>query len=156
MINNIDMVFEDNIYCNLGQLLKTGEKQLHSLIEDRLIMSKQPISAKITLNYFQLPGFKSTKKQASSVDKRLSPAFITKLRSAITYRRKHAKLMFSSEIYDYCQSLSEDGSDLYHGVKSNILNRFEQVANRTEISSSAALLIELSPMFRSDTHSGTF
>ena len=150
------MVFEDNIYCNLGQLLKTGEKQLHSLIEDRLIMSKQPISAKITLNYFQLPGFKSTKKQASSVDKRLSPTFITKLRSAITYRRKHAKLMFSSEIYDYCQSLSEDGSDLYHGVKSNILNRFEQVANRTEISSSAALLIELSPMFRSDTHSGTF
>ena len=48
MINNADMVFEDNIYCNLAQLLKTGEKQLHSLIENRLIMSKQPISAKIT------------------------------------------------------------------------------------------------------------
>ena len=90
------------------------------------------------------------------MDKRLSPAFITKPRPAVTYRREHAKLLFSSEIYDYCQSLSEDGSDLYHGVKSNILNRFEQVANRTEISSSAALLIELSPMFRSDTHSGTF
>ena len=24
MIKNIDMVFEDNIYCNLAQLLKTG------------------------------------------------------------------------------------------------------------------------------------
>ena len=90
------------------------------------------------------------------MEKRLSPAFITKLRSTVTYRREYAKLLFSSEIYVYCQSLSEDGSDLYHVVKSNILNRFEQVANRTEISSSAALLIELSPMFRSDTHSGTF
>ena len=53
-------------------------------------------------------------------------------------------------------SLSENGSDLYHGVKSNILNRFEHVTNRIEISSSAALLIELSPLFRSDTHFGTF
>ena len=64
--------------------------------------------------------------------------------------------MFSPEIYDHCQSSFEDGSDLHHGVKYNIPNRFEQVTNRIEISSSAALLIELSPMFRSDTHSGTF
>ena len=42
-------------------------------------MSKQPISAKITLNHFQLPGFKATMKQASSVDKRLSHAFIKNL-----------------------------------------------------------------------------
>ena len=90
------------------------------------------------------------------MDKRLSPAFITKLRSAVTYRHEHARLLFSSEMYDYYQSLSEDGSDLYRGVKTNILNRFEQVTNRIEISSSAALLIELSPKFKSDTYSGTF
>ena len=90
------------------------------------------------------------------MDKRLSPAFITKLRSAVTYRREHARLLLSSEMYDYYQSLSEDGSDLYRGVKTNILNRFEQVTNRIEISSSAALLIELSPKFKSDTYSGTF
>ena len=90
------------------------------------------------------------------MDKRLSPAFMTKLRSAVTYRREHARLLFSSEMYDYYQSLSEDGSDLYRGVKTNILNRFEQVTNRIEISSSAALLIELSPKFKSDTYSGTF
>ena len=88
MINNKDMVFEDNIYCNLEQLLKTGEKQLHLFIEDRLIMSKQPISARKTLNHFQLLGFKSTKKQSSLVDKQLSPAFIEKLRSAVTYRHE--------------------------------------------------------------------
>ena len=111
LINNTDMVFEDNIYNNFAQLLKTGEKELHSFIDDRLIMLKQPISANITLNDFQVSGFKSTKKEASSVDKWLSLAFITKLRSAVTYRREHAKLLFSSEIYHYCQSLSEDGSD---------------------------------------------
>ena len=101
MINNTDMVFEDNIYCNLAQLLKTEEKQLHLFIEDRLIMSKQPISTKIMLSHFQLPGFNATEKQASSMDKWLSPALIIKLRSAITYRCEHAKLLFSSETYYY-------------------------------------------------------
>ena len=91
--------------------------------------------------------------EASSVDKRLSPAFITKPVSTVTYRREYAKLLFSFEIYDYCRSLS---ADLHHGVKSNILNRFEQVTNRIETSWSAVLLIELNPMFRSDTHSDTF
>ena len=90
------------------------------------------------------------------MEKRLSPDFTTNLRSSVTYRSDHAKTLFSPEIYKYCQSLSEDGSDLYHGVKSNILNWFEQVTNRIEISSSTALLIELSPMFRSNTPSGTF
>ena len=150
MTNKTDMVFEDKIYFNLAQLLKTSEKQLYSYIEDRLIMSKQRISAKITLNHFQLPGFKSTKKQASSIDKRLSLVFITKIRSAFANRREYAKLLFSSEIYGYCQSLPEDDFDLYHGGKSNILNLFEQVTNKTENSSSAVLLTENSPIFRSD------
>ena len=90
------------------------------------------------------------------MDKRRSPAFIKNTGPAVTYRCEQANLLFSSEIYYYCQSLSDDGSDLYHGVKSNIFNRFKQVTSRIEISSSAVLLIELSPMFRSDTHSGTF
>ena len=88
------------------------------------------------------------------MDKRLSPALIIKLRSAVTYRREHVSCCFHLT-YDYCQSLSEDGSDLYHGVKSNILDRFKQVTNRTEISSSAVLSIELSSVLKKDNHSGT-
>ena len=88
------------------------------------------------------------------MDKQLSPAFIIKLRSTVTYRCEHVSCCFHLK-YDYCQSLSEDGSDLYHGVKSNILDRFKQVTNRTETSSSAVLSIELSPVLKSDTHSGT-
>ena len=34
MIKNADMVFEDNIYCNLAQLLKIGKKKLQSFLED--------------------------------------------------------------------------------------------------------------------------
>ena len=37
-VNKTDIAFEPNTYCNLAQLLKTGEKQLHSFLEDRLIM----------------------------------------------------------------------------------------------------------------------
>ena len=132
------------------------KKKLQSFLEDQLIISKQQINAKIVLNHFQFPEFKSTKRQPSSVDKRRSPAFIKNTGPAVTYRCEQANLLFLSEIYYYCQSLSDDGSDLYHGVKSNIFNRFKQVTSRIEISSSAVLLIELSPMFRSDTHSGTF
>ena len=89
------------------------------------------------------------------MDKQLSPAFIIKLRSTVTYRREHVSCCFHLK-YDYCQSLSEDGSDLHHRVNSNILDRFKQVTNRTEISSSAVLSIELSPVIKRDTHSGTF
>ena len=96
------------------------KKKLQSFLEDQLIISKQQINAKIVLNHFQFPEFKSTKRQPSSVDKRRSPAFIKNTGPAVTYRCEQANLLFSSEIYYYCQSLSDDGSDLYHGVKSNI------------------------------------
>ena len=104
-----------------------------------------------------LPGYnESTKSRGSIVDKRLNQAFLNKLRAAITYRRQHAKILFSSEIYGFAQSLSADGSDLYHGTKSSILQRFEKTTSKAPCSSSAVLIVELSPMFRSDNHSGSF
>ena len=51
-----------------------------------------------------------------------------------------AKLLFSSEVYNYAQSLSEEGSDLYHGTKSSILQRFEITSAKSPTSSSAALM----------------
>ena len=157
VINNTDIIFQDNIYHNLTQLEPIGTKQLLTFIEDRLIKAKVSISTKITLNHFMLPGYsKSTKSRQSVVDKRLNQTFLTKLRAAITYRRQHAKLLFSSEIYNYAQSLSNDGSDLYHGTKSSILQRFEKTSAPSPSSASAALVVELSPMFRSGNHSGTF
>ena len=128
VINNTDMAFDPNVFHNLQNLLATGEKQLFSFIKDRLVMSKIPISSKISLNSFELPGSKKPKKKLlTSADPRLNQATLKKLRSAITYRREQSKVLFSSEIYGYCQSLSENGSDLYHGSKSSMLNRFECV-----------------------------
>ena len=155
VINNVDVLFEDNIYHDITQLESVGRKQLLSFIEDRLIKSKTSIDTKITLNNFILPGgCKSTKSRSALVDKRLNQAVLTKLRSALQYRRDHAKLLFASEIY-YSQSLSDDGSDLYHGTKSTILQRFDKSSVPTLPSTSSALIVELSPMFRSG-HSGTF
>lgn len=159
VINNTDMAFEPNVFHNLQNLLATGEKQLFSFIKDRLVMSKVPISSKISLNSFELPGSKKPKKKLlTSADPRLNQATLTKLRSAITYRREQSKVLFSSEIYGYCQSLSENGSDLYHGSKSSMLNRFECVDKEDIlIPSSSAIIIELSPLFRTyDGSSKTF
>ena len=154
VINNIDTIFEENIYHNLTQLEPVGTGQLETFIELRLVKSKLPISSKITLNHFMLPGStKSTISRQAVADKRLNQAFITKLRSAIQYRREHAKRLFSSEIYNYAQSLSDDGSDLYHGTKSNILQRFDKTPAKQPM---AALIVELSPMFRKVDHSRSF
>ena len=157
VINNTDTIFEDNIFYNLTQLESTGTKQFQTFIKDRLVMSKVSICTKIVLNHFMLPGSaKSTRSRQSLVDKRLNQAFLTKLRAAIQYRRQHAKLLFSSEVYNYSQSLSEDGSDLYHGTKSSILQRFDITPAKPPTSTSAALIVELSPLFRKTNHTGSF
>ena len=102
-----------------------------------------------------LPGSTKSTKQTSLIDKRLTNSFTTKLRSAITYRRQHAKMLFSSEIYGYSQSLSSDGLDIYHGTKSSILQRFNTSTFKLT-SESSAIIIELSPMLRKVNHTGTF
>ena len=156
VVNNTDLIFEDKIYHNLTKLIPTGQEQLLSFIKDRLILSKTSIDTKITLNSFDLPGcVKSTKSRHSVVDKRLSQPFLTKLRAALQYRRGHAKLLFASEIF-YAQSLSEDGSDLYDGTKSTILQRIEKMPAPIPPSKSSAIIIELSPLLRGNNQSGTF
>lgn len=156
VINNTNVFFEDNIYHNITQLESVGRKQAQSFIEDRLIKSKTSIDTKITLNHFILPGDgKSTKSRSSVVDKRLNHDVLTKLRGALQHRPNHVKLLFSSEIY-YSQSLSNnDGSDLYHGTKSTILQKFDKSSIPAIPSASSAFILELSPLFRTG-HSGTF
>jgi len=155
VVNNPEIIFEENVYFNLTQLETTGKKQVKTFIKDRLITSKHPITAKISLNHFILPGSTKSTKQTSFVDKRLTNSFTTKLRAAITYRRQHAKILFSSEIYGYSQCLSSDSLDMYHGTKSSILQRFN-TATFKPTSASSAIIIELSPMLRKINHTGTF
>ena len=79
----------------------------HEFIETRLIQRITPINSKITLNHFILPGSEKNKiKKGDVADKRLTSAFYTQLRAAITHRRDKAKLLFASAIYGYSQSLA--------------------------------------------------
>ena len=74
----------------------------------------------------------------------------------MTYRCELSKVLFSSEILGYRQSLSESNdSDLYHGSKSIILNRFETIDEDSieSLSSPSAIIVELSPMFRNTSAS---
>ena len=156
VVNNTDIAFEDNIYYNLAKLESTGSLQLQEFIKTRLIFSKVSINTKITLNHFILPGDEKSKKpRGSLVDKRLSLPFLTKLRAAITYRRNHAQMLFKTEIFGTSQCLSINSETLYHGTKSNILQRFEKT-NCPGLSPSSVIIIELSAILRREFYAKTF
>ena len=81
VINNTDMVFEPNVFHSLQNLLATGEKQLFWFIKDILVMSKVPISSKVSLNSFELPGGKKkkTKKETFDISRsQAKPSYVDK------------------------------------------------------------------------------
>ena len=158
VVNKTDAQFNDNIFHNLSQLLPTGSNLAVKYITDRLICSKVLISTKISLNHFILPGNKESKKKRKGVaiDKRLTPTFLNILRAAIMYRRDHAKLLFKTAIFNYSQCLSTDCNTLYHGMKSDILRRFDQTSSPEILTSSSAIIFELSPLLRLDFKADTF
>ena len=156
VVNNTDVMFDDNIYQNIKNLEVVGTTQLETFIKDRLIMSKVSLNGTISLNHFALPGDDKNKKpRGTLVDKRLCSSFLTKLRGAIVYRRRHAQLLFSGEIFGTAQSLAINETTPYQGTKSTLLNRFGTCEIPT-IGSSSAIVIELSPLLRNSLNVSTF
>ena len=99
--------------------------QLKSFINDRLISCKTFINAKIALNHFiLLNNEKNKKRHGQTPDKRLTTQFVTKLRDAVRHRREKAEMLLSTEIFGISQCLSINGHNLYHGTKSNILQKY--------------------------------
>ena len=156
VISDVNQVFDYNIFDNITKLESTGSDQLNTFINDGLIVCKASIKTKVRLNHFILLGDEKSKKpRGSVVDKRLTPEFLTKLRDAITYRRDKAKELFSTEIFGSSQCLSLNKNNLYHGTKSNILQRIES----TELPGSApssAIIIGLSAIMRCSFDAITF
>ena len=77
----------------------------------------------------------------------MTTQFLTKLRDAVRHRHEKAEMLFSTEIFGISQCLLINGHNLYHGTKSNILQRFKP----TEFSgneTSSAIIIELSAILR--------
>ena len=155
MISDATQAFEENVFHNLSQLEPTGLSQLQTFINDRLILCKTPINARIRLNHFILPGDEKSKQSSvSAVGKRLSSELLTKLRDAINYRREQVQELFNNEILGFSQCLSING-DIYHGTKSNLLQRFE-TTDPPAPSASSALIIELSALMRRSFEAKSF
>ena len=122
--------------------------QLKAFINDRLISCKTTVNSKIALNHFILPNDEKSKNpHGQTAEKRLTTQFVTKLRDAVRHHREKAEMLFSTEIFGIFQCLSINGHNLYHGTKSNILQRFKPIefpGNET----SSAIIIEWSAIRR--------
>ena len=144
IINDTSQLFDDKIFHNIAKLESIGFMQLKAFINDRLISCKTSINSKIALNHFILPNDEKSKKpHGQTADKRLTTQFLTKLRDAVSHRRKKAEMLFSTEIFGIFQCLSINGHNLYHGTKSSMLQRFKPTefpGNET----SSAIIIEWS------------
>ena len=130
--------------------------QLKGFISDRLISCKTFINSKKALNHFILPNDEKSKNPyGQTADKRFTTQFLTKLRDAARHRREKAEMLFSTEIFGISQCLSINGHNLYHGTKSNTLQRFEP----TEFpgsETSSGILIKLSAILRCSFNAITF
>ena len=125
-INDTSQLFDDNMFHNLAKLESIGFMQLKTFINDRLISCKTSINSKIALNHFiLLNNEKSKKLYEHTADKCLTTQFLIKLRDAVKHRREKAEMLFSSEIFGISQCFSINVHKLYHGTKSNILQRFK-------------------------------
>ena len=85
----------------------------------------------------------------------MTAQFLNKLRDAVRHCREKAEMLLSTEIFGISQCLSINGHNLYHGRKSNILQRFKPIefpGNET----SSAIIIELSAILRCSFNAITF
>ena len=157
VISNTDTVFDDNVFYNIKQLESVGATQLGKYVQDRLVTCKVPITQKITLNHFVLPGDEKSKKpRGSIVDKRLTQPFLVKLRAAIQCRRDHAKMLFKTEIFGASQCLSINSTTMYHGTKSSILQKIPECNTPEHHSAPSAIIIDLSAILRRAFNASTF
>ena len=126
VVNDTSQLFDDNVFHNIAKVESIGFMQLKAFINDRLISSQTSIDSKIALNHFILTSDeKSKNSHGQTADKRLTAQFLTKLRDVVKHRREKAEMLFSTEIFGISQCLSINGHNLYHGTKSNILQRFK-------------------------------
>ena len=115
-VNNADVVFDKLIYHIIQQLEVVGSVKLMAFLNNRLLISKVPISEIIYLNHYALPSDDKIKKPSSSiVVKHLKIDFFTKLQRAVVYRRQQANKLFGTEIFGTAQCLSIIDTTPYQG-----------------------------------------
>ena len=103
-------------------MVAIGQRQFECYFEERLIKTKTPIDATVKSNSLRLPGKNFTVKK-SKVEQSLTPAIISKTKSSYQFRREEVCNLFKEVLFQRAHSISEDENTLYHGTKSDILER---------------------------------
>ena len=146
---NNSLSFPPSVSLGLKELLTTGEEQVKTFIEERLLTQKVSINATISKNNFPLLKREQQIKRCNEVN--LGAPFMNKLRSAVVHRPVQAEEFFKGELYGVAHCFSDDGSHkMYHGSKSSILERLQSSLPPPVLDQSGnnVIIMEASPLLR--------
>ena len=146
----------------IADLEAMGEKQLETFVSDRLVVSKVPISQKITLNKIEIWNHTDTGQLKCKVEFSPSKSALKKMNSACEHRKTMAEELFEHEINNIPQSLWKDDKK---GSKAEITKRFNSPCTLStsvmlpqDQEGKSAIVVEMSPLIRAKafaTHTGS-
>ena len=146
-INDPSAVLPNETFVIMPAIIEDGEKQFRSFIQDRPMYQKVSICSPIYKNNFDLWQSRQTQ-----LEKRRPLSFLTikKICSAIKHRQDLATTVFEFELNDVPYSLSSNPVSLYHGTKSDIINRLPNATTTLEhhTECKSAISLEIHPIVR--------
>ena len=134
----------------INDLEAMGEKQLETFVSDQLVVSKVPISQKITLNKIEIWNNTDTGQLKFKVEFSLSNSAVKKINSPC----KHKKTMMNCLNMKLTISLSKDGKNgtkLHHGLKAEVTKWFNSLTSLMlpyDQEGESDILVEMSPTIR--------
>ena len=143
-VNNSKIFFPEKAVETLKFMETKGEKDVVGFITDRLVSGTVPVCETIKSNEYDLWNESTSKKD--KIPYRPSKSVLDKMKSACEYRLDMALELFDGEIMNVPQSLTPDGTSLYHGTKSDIAMRFESSDGIPEQEGKSALVLEMLPI----------
>ena len=98
-----------------------------------------------------IPGKFESEKKEKEQKLVYPPGTLNKLREAVKLRPELATQLFATELFGVSQSLAKSTNSLYHGTKSVLSDKFESSEHISVDQVSSAVVIELSPLIRTQT-----
>ena len=152
-LNNKKIVVPQSVRTVIDDLKAMGEKQLKTFIYDQLVVSKVPISRKITFNKIEIWNHTHAGQLKCKVEFSPSKFALKKMNSTCEIRKTMtmAEHLFEHEIKNIPQSLCKDGIELFHGSKVEISKRFNSPTSMMlphDQEDKSAIAVEMSPLIR--------
>ena len=163
-LSNNKVVVPESVRTVIDDLKAIGEKQSETFIYDRLVVSKVPISQKITLNKIEIWNHTDAGQLKCKVEFSPSKSALKKMNSACEHRKTMAEQLFGHVINNIPQTLCKDGKngiELCHGSKAEISKRFNSPTSMMlphDQEGKSVILVEMAPLIRAKTfatHTGS-